>query len=43
MPYTREVWTLASRVKGEITEDHFQIKVGVTTNMIIFLYKFYFE
>jgi len=27
MPYTREVWTLASRVKGELTEEHFKIKV----------------
>ncbi|XP_023328257.1 prostaglandin reductase 1 isoform X2 [Eurytemora carolleeae] len=26
MPYTREVWTLASRVKGELTEEHFKIK-----------------
>jgi hypothetical protein len=28
MPYTKEVWTLASRVKGEITVEHFEQKVN---------------
>ena len=27
MPYTKQVWTLSSRVKGELTEEHFTIKV----------------
>ena len=30
MPYTREVWTLSSRVKGEITTQHFEQKVQIT-------------
>jgi len=26
MPYTKQVWLLSSRVKGELTEEHFQMK-----------------